>query len=136
MNKDWSEKNKTIQQMIGKETTYKAGIKLLIEFRSELFEQITQIVNGFPREAFTQMPFAGANGYHSKTLAYSIWHIFRIEDIVAHIYETQGLDVGYDISYDFFWSFNEFEKDYSVSDENGLTKENHQWIRDYMKDKL
>ena len=84
MNKDWSEKNKTIQQMIGKETTYKAGIKLLIEFRSELFEQITQIVNGFPREAFYQMPFAGANGYHSKTLAYSIWHIFRIEDIVAH----------------------------------------------------
>ena len=84
MNKDWSEKNKTIQQLIGKETTYKAGINLLIEFRSELFEQITQIVNGFPREAFTQMPFAGANGYHSKTLAYSIWHIFRIEDIVAH----------------------------------------------------
>ena len=30
------------------------------------------------------MPFKGANGYHSKTLAYSIWHIFRIEDIVAH----------------------------------------------------
>ena len=23
-------------------------------------------------------------GYHSKTLAYSVWHIFRIEDIVAH----------------------------------------------------
>ena len=30
------------------------------------------------------MPFAGADGYHSKTLSYSIWHIFRIEDIVAH----------------------------------------------------
>ena len=25
-----------------------------------------------------------ANGYHCKTIAYSIWHIFRIEDIVAH----------------------------------------------------
>ncbi|MBR6322923.1 MAG: DUF3795 domain-containing protein, partial [Lachnospiraceae bacterium] len=25
-----------------------------------------------------------AAGYHSKTLAYSIWHIFRIEDITAH----------------------------------------------------
>ena len=70
--------------MLGKETTYKEGIELLIEFRSELFEQITYIVNGYPREAFYQMPFAGANGYHSKTLAYSIWHIFRIEDIVAH----------------------------------------------------
>ena len=30
------------------------------------------------------MPFAKAGGYHSKTLAYSIWHVFRIEDIVLH----------------------------------------------------
>ena len=30
------------------------------------------------------MPFARADGYHSKTLAYSIWHIYRIEDIVSH----------------------------------------------------
>ena len=30
------------------------------------------------------MPYAGTDGYHSKTIAYSIWHIFRIEDIVAH----------------------------------------------------
>ena len=86
MHKDWSDKNKTIQKMLGKEDTYKEGIDLLIKFRSELFEQITQIVNGYPREAFYQMPFAGADGYHSKTLAYSIWHIFRIEDIVAHIF--------------------------------------------------
>ena len=84
MRTEWSDRNKTIQKLLGKEDTYKEGIDLLIEFRRELFEQITQIVNGFPREAFYQMPFAGANGYHSKTLAYSIWHIFRIEDIVAH----------------------------------------------------
>ena len=30
------------------------------------------------------MRFAKAEGYHSKTLAYSIWHVFRIEDIVLH----------------------------------------------------
>lgn len=35
-------------------------------------------------KAFYQMPFAGAKGYHSKMLAYFIWHIFRIEDIVAY----------------------------------------------------
>ena len=29
-------------------------------------------------------PFLGAKGYHSKTAAYSLWHIFRIEDITAH----------------------------------------------------
>ena len=36
------------------------------------------------KEEFSRMPFPNANGYHSKTIAYSIWHIFRIEDIVAH----------------------------------------------------
>lgn len=84
MNKDWSEKNKRIQELIGKKDTYKDGIKLLTEFRQEMFEQIKNIVNGFPTKAFYQMPYANAKGYHSKTLAYSIWHIFRIEDIVAH----------------------------------------------------
>lgn len=84
MNKDWSEKNKQMQVLIGKENTYKEGIKLLIDFRQELFDQITNIVNGYPDEAFYQMPYPNVNGYHSKTLSYSIWHIFRIEDIVAH----------------------------------------------------
>ena len=84
MNREWSEKNKQIQILLGKEATYKDGIELLIKLREEMFEQISQIVNGYPVEAFYQMPFANAKGYHSKTLAYSIWHIFRIEDIVAH----------------------------------------------------
>ena len=30
MNKEWSEKNKQIQILLGKETTYKDGIELLI----------------------------------------------------------------------------------------------------------
>jgi len=84
MNKEWSEMNKKIQALLGKEATYKDGIELLIKLRNELFEQITQIVNGYPLQAFYQKPYANADGYHSKTLSYSIWHIFRIEDIVAH----------------------------------------------------
>ena len=36
------------------------------------------------REDFNSIPFINADGYHSKTIAYSIWHIFRIEDIVVH----------------------------------------------------
>ena len=84
MNKDWSEKNKEIQKQLSKEATFGDAIKNLIEFREELFQQITWIVEGYPEEAFYQLPFAGAKGYHSKTLSYSIWHIFRIEDIVAH----------------------------------------------------
>jgi len=85
MGKEWSEKQKKVQILLGKEATYKEAIKQLLELREEMFEQISQIVNGYPARAFYQMPFANVKGYHSKTLAYSIWHIFRIEDIVAHI---------------------------------------------------
>ena len=84
MDKNWSEMNKEMQVLLSKETTFRDAISKLLELRKSLFGQITQIVNTFPEAAFHQMPFAGADGYHSKTLAYSIWHIFRIEDIVAH----------------------------------------------------
>ena len=84
MNKDWSEKNKKMQSLIGSKKTFAEGIDMLIDLRNDLFSQITYIVNTYPGEAFYQMPFAGADGYHSKTLVYSMWHIFRIEDIVAH----------------------------------------------------
>ena len=84
MNREWAEKNKKMQELIGKEKTFPEGIEVLLELRKDLFEQITSIVREYPAEAFWQMPFAGAEGYHSKTLVYSIWHIFRIEDIVAH----------------------------------------------------
>lgn len=84
MDKDWSDKNKEFQKLISKEATFKDGIKVLLELRDSLFEQITQIVNGYLKDAFWKMPFANAEGYHSKTLAYSIWHVFRIEDIVLH----------------------------------------------------
>lgn len=84
MNKDWTEKNKKMQTLIGKEETLAEGISVLIDLRNDLITQISYIVYGYPSEAFYQMPFAGAAGYHSKTLAYSMWHIFRIEDIVAH----------------------------------------------------
>ena len=84
MNKDWSEKNKKMQTLIGREATFAEGIEVLIDLRNDLLTQISYIVDPYPEEAFYQMPFAGAEGYHSKTLAYSMWHIFRIEDIVAH----------------------------------------------------
>lgn len=84
MNKEWSVKNSEFQKLIKSRATYKDGIKKLTELRAELFGQVMQIADTYPPEAFYQMPFAGAEGYHSKTLAYSIWHIFRIEDITAH----------------------------------------------------
>jgi len=41
MDKEWSEKNKRMQILLGKEATYREGIELLIELRKELFEQIS-----------------------------------------------------------------------------------------------
>ena len=84
MDKNWSGMNREMQTLLAKKATFSEGIGRLLELRKSLFVQITQIVDTFPEKAFDQMPFAGAEGYHSKTLAYSIWHIFRIEDIVAH----------------------------------------------------
>ena len=96
MNKERSEKNKKMQSLIGKEATFREGIGVLVELRDDLFGQITSIVNTYPQEAFYQMPFAKAEGYHSKTLAYSMWHIFRIEDIVAHTVIMQDRQVLFD----------------------------------------
>ena len=90
MNEDWSQENKQIQKLLSKEATFDEAVGKLLRFRNELFQQITQIVEGYPEKAFYQMPFASVKGYHSKTLAYSIWHIFRIEDIVAHEMIAEG----------------------------------------------
>ena len=84
MNKEWSEKNKKMQALIAKEETFAEGIKVLLELRAQIFEQITAIVNTFPLEAFYQLPFGDGDANHCTTLAWSLWHIFRIEDIVAH----------------------------------------------------
>lgn len=84
MNKEWSDQNKQMQKFISKQQTFDDGIKLLLELRENLFFQITQIVNDYPVEVFWKMPYKNAKGYHNLTLAFSIWHIFRIEDIVVH----------------------------------------------------
>ena len=84
MNRDWSDKNKKMQTLISKEGTFDEGIAVLLELRAELFEQITSIVKTLPPEAFYQLPFGEGEGNHHTTLAWSLWHTFRIEDIVAH----------------------------------------------------
>lgn len=84
MNKEWSELNKTMQQQIKKMETFFRGIKTLLTLRKDLMSTILDMKNSLSNEEFCAMPFPNANGYHSKTIAYSLWHIFRIEDIVAH----------------------------------------------------
>ena len=136
MNKEWSQKNKEIQVLLGKELTYKEGIQKLISFREELFEQISNIVSNYPKEAFYQMPFKNAKGYHSKTLAYSIWHIFRIEDIVAHeliknVMETSNAFLS-ELSYDDIKQrFTDVDKNKIADSKCVSTDENAVWLIDY-----
>ncbi len=85
MNKEWSELNKSMQAHIRKRDTYETGIHMLFELRNELYKVLTTFKDKLSREDFSAIPFINADGYHSKTIAYSIWHIFRIEDIVSHI---------------------------------------------------
>lgn len=84
MNKEWSELNKKIQLQIKKKDTFYLGIETLIILRKELMKQILDFKNVLSREDFNAIPFINANGYHSKTLAYSLYHIFRIEDIASN----------------------------------------------------
>ena len=84
MDKNWSDKNKQMQTLISKEATFSEGIKILLELRNDLFEQITSIVKTFPAVAFYQLPFGEGEGNHQTTLVWSLWHTFRIEDIVTH----------------------------------------------------
>ncbi len=84
MNKVWSQLNKTMQTQIKKKDNYEAGIGTLFELRNQLMEILTSFYEELSREDFDAIPFINVDGYHNKTIAYSIWHIFRIEDIVAH----------------------------------------------------
>ena len=84
MNRVWSELNKTMQTQIKSKAAYEEGVITLLDLRSQLMETLTSFKEDLSRKDFDAMPFINANGYHSKTIAYSIWHIFRIEDIVAH----------------------------------------------------
>lgn len=84
MNKEWSELNKTMQAQLKKKDTFDDGIATLLELRKQLWNTISSYKKELKREDFDSIPFINADGYHSKTIAYSLWHIFRIEDIVAH----------------------------------------------------
>ena len=84
MNKEWSELNKTMQMQIKKKDTFELGVKTLLILREALMKQILQFRNELSIDDYSAMPYINAKGYHNKTIAYSLWHIFRIEDIVMH----------------------------------------------------
>ncbi len=76
--------NKALQTQLKKESTYVDGFETLFDLRRQLMNVLFSLYEELSREDFNAIPFINAKGYHCKTIAYSIWHIFRIEDIVAH----------------------------------------------------
>lgn len=84
MNQVWSDANKNMQLLLKKKETFTQGIDALLNLRKVLMEQILQLRQELTPDDFSAMPCPNAKGYHSKSIAYSLWHIFRIEDIVAH----------------------------------------------------
>lgn len=84
MNKEWFELNKTMQVQNKNEDTYEESINTLFKLRNQLMQILLSFKEDLATEHFSAIPFINANGYHCKTIGYSIWHIFRIEDIVAH----------------------------------------------------
>ncbi|MDE6656550.1 MAG: hypothetical protein K2J85_06135, partial [Anaeroplasmataceae bacterium] len=84
MNKEWSELNKVMQNKIKRDETYKDGLNSLFELRNQLFKVLEDFYHELSREEFDAIPFINVDGYHNKTIIYSIYHIFRIEDIVVH----------------------------------------------------
>lgn len=67
-----------------KKVSFSEGIKTLLQLREMLMNEIVTWRDKLAEEDYSAIPFINAVGYHSKTIAYSLWHIFRIEDIVVH----------------------------------------------------
>ena len=90
MNAEWSDLNKKMQTQIKKRETFFKGIETLLELRKSLMKQVLSFKHDLNREDFNAMPYINAKGYHNKTIAYSLYHIFRIEDIVANSLIKKG----------------------------------------------
>lgn len=84
MNKEWSALNKKMQLLLRKKDTFTDGISVCLELRNTLSDALKKLCDKLSDEQYSLMPYPDANGYHCKTIAYSIWHMARIEDITAH----------------------------------------------------
>ena len=84
MNKEWSELNKEMQLLLRKKDTFADGIEVCLKLRDTLSEAVQKLCKRLCDEQYSLMPYPNAKGYHCKTIAYSIWHMARIEDITVH----------------------------------------------------
>lgn len=92
MNKEWSNQNRLMQTLL-KKATFDDGIAALLQLRNQLMSEVLSWRGKLSDADYSAIPFPNADGYHSKTVAYSLWHIFRIEDIVVHTLIAQDEEV-------------------------------------------
>ena len=93
MNKDLSEINKEMQLLLRKRDTFADGIEACLNLRSTLSNAVKELCGRLCDEQYSLMPYPNAKGYHCKTIAYSIWHMARIEDITAHTLTADDMQV-------------------------------------------
>ena len=72
MNKTWSELNKSVREKLGKSETFKSGWAELLSLRNALMSEMISLRAELSDEQFCACPFVNADGYHNKTIAYSI----------------------------------------------------------------
>lgn len=61
-----------MQEELKKEDTFDQGITHLLKLREELMEEFLKMKDTLSRDDFNKMPYMKANGFHNKTIAYSI----------------------------------------------------------------
>lgn len=84
MNKELSELNKTMQLQLKKESSFKEGIETLLVLRNTIMDTFLGYKKILSREQFDINPFVGTKKNEDATIAFTLWHIFRIEDIVVN----------------------------------------------------
>ena len=74
----------TLKILLNKKSSFKDGINKLIQLRTLLINEWKNAMKDLSIEDYSKQPFINKDGYESKTIAYSIYHVFRIEDIVLN----------------------------------------------------
>lgn len=73
-----------MQLLLRKKDAFSDGIEVCLKLRNTLSDAVQELCGRLSDEQYSLMPYPNAKGYHCKTIAYSIWHMARIEDITAH----------------------------------------------------
>ena len=85
MDKNYSERHKVILSQLKKEISFEGGIKNLIDLREDLFlNHVEKYFSNLSKDDFCKIPFANSTGNKDATISWSIYHVFRIEDIICH----------------------------------------------------